>query len=170
MAPELLNPSGFGLNSRKPTKRSDIYAFGMTTYQVSTGCLRKRQQTAQGSVQVITRKQPFPGAKDGVIIYSVVAGVRPARPQESNELVSDNVWNFISRCWSSSWNGRPDANLAINALNDAADAVEIRRKESYATATDQGERSHRGTGVSRILNTGEQGLTIVINRRSPAES
>jgi len=44
MGPELLNPPGFGLTSSNPTKRSDIYAFGMTTYQVSTGCLCKLQQ------------------------------------------------------------------------------------------------------------------------------
>jgi len=34
MAPELLNPSGFGLKNSNPTKKSDIYAFGMVTYQV----------------------------------------------------------------------------------------------------------------------------------------
>ena len=102
---------------------------------------------------MLTRKQPFPGAKDGVIIYSVVTGERPARPQEPNELVSDNVWNFISRCWSSSWDARPDVDFAINALHDAADAVEVRRRKAYATATDQGKRTRRGTGVSRMLNS-----------------
>ena len=35
MAPELLNPSGFGLKNSNPTKKSDIYAFGVVTYQVS---------------------------------------------------------------------------------------------------------------------------------------
>jgi len=34
MAPELLNPSGFGLKNSNPTKKSDIYAFGVVTYQV----------------------------------------------------------------------------------------------------------------------------------------
>ena len=101
---------------------------------------------------MITRKQPFPGLKDGVIIYTVVTGERPARPQEPNELVSDNVWNFISRCWSSSRDERPDVDFAINALHDAADAVEVRRRKAHATATDQGKRTRRGTGVSRIFN------------------
>ena len=118
---------------------------------------------------MVARKQPFPGAKDGVIIWTVVTGERPARPQEPNELVSDNVWNFISRCWSS-WDGRPDVDFAINALHDAADAVEIRK--AHATATNQGKRTRRGTGMSRVLNTDHEQtlLTIVINRRSPAES
>ena len=35
MAPELLYPCGFGLKNSNPTKRSDIYAFGVVTYQVS---------------------------------------------------------------------------------------------------------------------------------------
>ena len=34
MAPELLNPAGFGLVSSKVTKKSDIYAFGVVTCQV----------------------------------------------------------------------------------------------------------------------------------------
>jgi len=101
---------------------------------------------------------------------TVVTGERPVRPQESNELVSDNVWNFIPRCWSSSWDGRPDVDFAINALHDAADAVEIRRRKAHATTTNQEERTRRETGVSRILNTDhEQRLTIVVNRRSLAE-
>ena len=75
----------------------------------------------QGGVQVITGQQPFPGAKDGVIIYSVVTGERPSRPSGSNERLPDNVWNLISRCWSPSWDGRPDVNLVMNVLDNAAD-------------------------------------------------
>lgn len=39
MAPELLNPSGFGLEESISTKKSDIYAFGMVTYQANNTCL-----------------------------------------------------------------------------------------------------------------------------------
>lgn len=38
VAPELLNPSGFGLKNDNTTQSSDIYAFGMTTYQVDDPC------------------------------------------------------------------------------------------------------------------------------------
>ena len=121
---------------------------------------------------MVTGEQPFPGAVDGMIIYNIVAGVRPARPPGPDKWVSDSVWDFISRCWSPSWDGRPDVNFAINALNDAADAVEVRRRKAYATATDQGEgTSRRGTGVSRTSNTDhERSLMIVANRRSFAAS
>ena len=35
MAPELLDPSSFGLKNSNTTKKSDVYAFGMVTYRVS---------------------------------------------------------------------------------------------------------------------------------------
>ena len=36
LAPELLDPTSFGLKKRTPTKESDVFAFGMVIYQV--GC------------------------------------------------------------------------------------------------------------------------------------
>ena len=58
-------------------------------------------------------------------------------------------WNFISRCWSPSRDDRPDVDFAMNALNDAADAVEVRRRKLYATTSDQGKRtSRRVSGAS----------------------
>ena len=148
MAPELLNPSGFGLKNSNPTKRSDIYAFGVVTYQVGNSCFITGTVTKNG-IQSITGQQPFPGAKDGVIIYNVVTGERPGRPAGPNEWLSDDVWNLISRCWSPSRDGRPDVNFAMNALNDAADAVEVRRRKLYTTTSDQGKRtSRRVSGAS----------------------
>ena len=35
IAPELLDPATFGLPDRKPTRKGDIYAFGMVSYQVN---------------------------------------------------------------------------------------------------------------------------------------
>ena len=119
---------------------------------------------------MITEQQPFPGTKDGVIIYTVVTGDRPGRPLAPNEWLSDDIWNFISRCWSPSWEGRPDVNFAINALNDAADAVEVRRRKLYTATNDQGQStSHRVPGAS-CGSYHEQILTLVINRRSLAKS
>lgn len=39
------------------------------------------------------------------------------------------MWNFIHRCWLTSWNDRPDVGFVANVLNDAGDVVEFRRKE-----------------------------------------
>ena len=78
-------------------------------------------------MQIATGREPFREVKDGVVIYNVVAGERPDRPLDPNEWVSGDVWDLISRCWSSSLDSRPDAMFVINALISAADAVEIRR-------------------------------------------
>jgi len=149
MAPELLNPSGFGLKNSNPTKKSDLYAFGVVTYQVNITPFTSGLAT-NGNIQVTTGQQPFPGAKDGVIIYNVVTGERPSRPPGPDEWISDDVWNFISRCWSPSSDGRPDVDFVMNALTDAADAVEAKRRKLYGTANDKGKRaSRRVPGASR---------------------
>ena len=83
------------------------------------------------------------------IIRNVVAGERPGRPPGPDEWLSDDIWNFISRCWSPSRNARPDVNFVMNALNDAADAVDVRHRKLYATTNDQGTRTpHRVPGAS----------------------
>ena len=89
--------------------------------------------TVNNIAQVTTGERPFSGAKDGVVIYNVVTGERPSRPSDTNGWVSDDVWDLICRCWFSSWDRRPDVRFVINALNDAADAVEARRRKSYVT-------------------------------------
>ena len=130
MAPELLNPSGFNLKNGNPTRKSDTYAFGMVAYQVSITCNILAIAT-NGTVQVITGEQPFSGAREDVIAHNIVTGERPSRPSDTNEWISDHLWTFICRCWSPSWDGRPDVYFAINALNNAADGVESRRQKSY---------------------------------------
>ena len=60
MAPELLNPSGFGLKNSNPTKKSDTYAFGMVTYQVSTRPLCKVLQLKSAS-RWSRESNPSPG-------------------------------------------------------------------------------------------------------------
>ena len=145
MAPELLIPSGFGLENGNPTKRSDVYAFGVVTYQVSNSCSIAVTVT-KDDTQAITGQELFPSAmKDDIVRYHVITGDRPDHPSGPNEWLSDDVWNFISRCWSPSRDGRPDADFAMNALNDAADAVEVRRRKLHVVTNDQGA-SHASVG------------------------
>ena len=79
-------------------------------------------------VQVLTEQQPFPGAKHS-IIDNIATGTRPRRPLCSSKWLSNNVWNLICGCWLTFWEGRPSANFVMDALNDAGDVVEFRRKE-----------------------------------------
>ena len=164
MAPELLNPAGFGLDTSNPTKKSDVYAFGIVTYQV--GITHYASVTViDVRTQVITGQLPYPGAKDGVIIYNAVSGERPARPSGPNEWLSDDVWNFVSRCLSASWDGRPDVDFAINTLNDAADAVEVGWGKAQVI-NDQGKgAAHHDSGASYKKTDHGHGLTVVTSER-----
>ena len=137
-----MNPSGFGVRDNHLTKSSDIYAFGMAMYQVSNPCFILGKVT-EGRAQVITGEQPFPQAHAGMILYKVVAGERPDRPPGPNEWLSDDIWNFISRCWSQSWSDRPEVGLAIDALNSAAEAVEAKRRKFYTATNDHGKKASR---------------------------
>lgn len=129
MAPELLNPTSFGLKDSIPTKECDIYAFGMVVYQVG-GPHSIPDTVIKRSMQITTGRLPFPGVRDGVIIYNVATGQRPDRPLDLNEWVSDAVWDLISRCWSSSLISRPDAKFAKDTLTNAAHGVEVGRRSS----------------------------------------
>lgn len=39
------------------------------------------------------------------------------------------MWDLVCRCWSTLWDDRPDASLVTNALSDAGDFIEFRRRE-----------------------------------------
>ena len=53
----------------------------------------------------------------------------PARPEDPNEWLPGDIWDLISRCWSTSLDERPDPDALMNALDDAGDTVELRRRE-----------------------------------------
>ena len=150
MAPELLNPSAFGMKNNYPTERSDIYSFGVVTFQVSIAC-RISPMIINTSAQVVTGEQPFSGVREDAIAHKVVGGERPTRPPGPSEWLSDDVWNFISSCLSSSLDSRPDLDSAVDLLDDAADAVEAGREGSCA-ASGQGKRtSYGGSSASYWL-------------------
>ena len=131
MAPELLNPTSFGLKGSIPTKGCDIYAFGMVVYQVSRS-YSIPDTVIKRRMQITTGRLPFPGVRDGVIIYSVATGQRPDRPSDLDEWpISDAVWDLISRCWSSSLISRPDARFVKDTLENAAYGVEVERTSSH---------------------------------------
>ena len=144
IAPELLDPYHFDLKSYGPTTKSDIYAFGVIMYQVCN--IVSLGYSGSSRIQVITRSGPFPG-RDGQIIFDVISGRRPVRPTSPNEWLPDDVWNLISR--SLQWDDRPDADFAMNALNDAADAVEVGGRKLHQTASDLGRTSHPLSGAWR---------------------
>ena len=90
MAPELLIPTKFGLLKGIPSKEADIYALGMTIYQVLTG------------------KLPFLQRRKARVIHAVMLGERPAKPENAEEIgMTDVVWDLLRGCWGEERAARP---------------------------------------------------------------
>jgi len=75
--------------------------------------------------QVLTGKQ-FSLGNEGRITDD---DARPARPPAPNEWLSGDVWDLISRCWSTSLDERPGPDTVMDALDDAGDTFELGRRE-----------------------------------------
>ena len=82
MSPELFDPGRFGLTESRPTKESDCYALGMVTYEVLSG------------------HAPFTPLKPPPVVWRVLQGQRPERPQgKAGALFTSDVWEMLELCW-----------------------------------------------------------------------
>ncbi|KAE9393864.1 kinase-like protein, partial [Gymnopus androsaceus JB14] len=89
MAPELIIPSHSAKPATNNTSR-DIYAFGCTI------------------LEILTLQLPFHDkTTDPAIIYSLMLGERPARPQDF--WYPDRIWDLTTRCWTEDPASRPTA-------------------------------------------------------------
>jgi len=80
---------------------SDVYAFGMTIYEV------------------ISRTTAFHGTHDHAIIKQVLDGKRPQRPNPpASHLISDDIWELIRRCWAQDLNVRCKMSDVLGTLTD----------------------------------------------------
>ena len=100
MAPELLHPTKFGLEKGVPSKETDIYALGMTAYQVLTG------------------QQPFLPERKAGIIRAVILGERPANPENVEIRMSNAVWSLLEECWREDRMARPNILDILRKLCD----------------------------------------------------
>ncbi|KAG7095918.1 hypothetical protein E1B28_006602 [Marasmius oreades] len=92
LAPELLVGGG------RPSKESDIYAFGCVCYEIFTGVC------------------PFPDVPHEITVaFQVVQGRRPSRPQEITEL-SDAMWTIMESCWNANTSSRPTAVAVVEMV------------------------------------------------------
>jgi len=91
MAPELLLPTKYGLEKRVPSREADIYALGMTIYQI------------------LTSKQPFLQKRKARVMYAVILGERPVKPENAKEIgMTDAMWDLLKECWMEDRVARPD--------------------------------------------------------------
>ena len=99
MSPELLSPEQFCLERCRPTKESDCYALGMVVYEVLSG------------------QTPFAPAKTLTVIWKVLNGERPERPQgEEGKPFTDAIWGVLELCWKPQPSDRVSAKVVLRRL------------------------------------------------------
>ena len=90
---------GFGMKSRRrlPSKSTDIYALGMTIFEVSTCViLQLPHRSSQFGRQVVTRRKPFDHIMTDAVYMHVIQGGRPDRPAVG---FSDVLWGLLVQSW-----------------------------------------------------------------------
>ena len=99
MSPELLVPDNFGLKESRPTKASDCYALGMVVYEVLSG------------------QTPFIQYSNLAIVWRILEGERPNRPQgEQGVWFTDDIWGIMERCWRPQPSDRISAKTVLLGL------------------------------------------------------
>lgn len=98
----------------RPTKASDMYAFGVVAWEVRAICPGASNPLTRESRQIITGRPPFSEMTEIVATYSMLNGARPPRPNHHE--ISDRVWYMIERCWHNTPSQRMSAGEAVNLL------------------------------------------------------
>ena len=105
-APELLLPDTYGGNG-KHTAETDVYAFGMTCFEVSAESTdRIRWLTAP---KIFTGSIPFHELSEVQAMLSISQAKRPSRPDLKIAELPDEMWEMMERCWDS------ESQIEINA-------------------------------------------------------
>jgi serine/threonine protein kinase len=101
MAPELLLQTKFGLDTGVSSKKADVYALGMTTYQILTG------------------KQPFLLRREARVILAVISGERPPKPENAEKIgITEVMWDLLRECWKEDRAARPNISDILGRFCD----------------------------------------------------
>lgn len=100
MAPELLNPEHPDQDVNRPTEASDVYALAMVMVEVLGGHV------------------PFHEYRNEVVIFKVMAGMRPERPTHPD--MTDEIWEMVQGCWREDPTKRPKISDVLECLERAA--------------------------------------------------
>ena len=99
MSPELIAPEMFGLKVGRPTKESDYYGLGMVVYEVLSG------------------ETPFGPDRNFTIIWKILWGKRPERPQgEGGKPFTNDMWSMLEDCWKHQPQDRMSASAVLLRL------------------------------------------------------
>ena len=99
MSPELIALEMFGLRAGHPTKESDYYGLGMVIYEVLSG------------------ETPFGPDRNFTIIWKILHGERPGRPQgEGGKPFTNDMWSMLEDCWKHQPQDRMSASAVLLRL------------------------------------------------------
>ncbi|KAJ6478345.1 kinase-like protein, partial [Mycena sanguinolenta] len=104
MAPEVLTGS-------LPKLPSDIYAFGMTLYEVRRLCYESQVYFLPFPLTLYTDEIPYSNLAYGDFVDLVfLRGLRPDRPDtDDSPKLTDRLWKLAERCWVQDPKARPTA-------------------------------------------------------------
>ena len=142
IAPEILLPTKFGLEKAVPSKEADVYALGMTTYQVLTG------------------KRPFLPRREAGVIRAVISGERPAKPENAEAIgITEAVWDLLKSCWKEDRTARASISDILRRFCDitveaktADSTIEVARPPLDITSNRGSIRSSGALGVLDIMH------------------
>jgi hypothetical protein len=77
-------------------------------------------------VQVLTGMTPFGKLTGPEVVFKVLGGERPSKPQDALNLgFSDEVWRLVEGCWQTEPEDRPTVKSVLLCLRSAALASKI---------------------------------------------
>jgi len=129
MAPEILDPERFGIQSSVAMSESDIHSFGMVMWEV------------------YTNRNPFDGIRiDAAVIYQIIAGTRPKlEPATIRTDFFAGVSQIMEACWQPDWRERPDISVVVSRL------CEILPFPSFLNAPSASDRSIHDQANSHLV-------------------
>ena len=141
MSPELLDPDQFGFKDSRPTEESDCYALGMVIFEVLSG------------------QVPFELCQDRTVIWKVIRGERPERPEGAKGVwFTDDLWETLNLCWATRPENRPRIQVVFRCLNRASSAWKPPSPQMDGNST-IGEENSRSFTLSLVNDS--YGLILV---------
>ena len=132
MSPELLFPDRAGLEGNRPTKQSDCYALAMVIYEVLGG------------------QVPFAPFSRFVVIWKVIDGERPQRPEGvEGARFTNELWQMLNRCWGTRPESRPDCSAVLECLEQVSRDTKL---PSLGNTEADEERSNLTSSLSRVFS------------------
>ena len=141
-SPELIDPVRFGLRHSCPTEESDCYALGMVIYQVLSG------------------RMPFFQVRPLEVMYHVVDGRYPGRPQGNvGKLFTDDIWEILELCWKHQPGDRISAKDVLLRLERIPSPLRL----DGDIETDTCDQSDDASSYSGMFLSSTSGSSLIIH-------